>query len=74
MKAYIHFDRDALDKAEAFEDTVDKITNRMADNHIVRLNNGVCSPLVGAQYLSLSMNAERVADHFMNIAHTIKAF
>lgn len=74
MKAYIDFDRDALDKAEEFEDQVDKITNRMADNHIIRLNDGVCSPLVGAQYLSLSMNAERIADHFMNIAHTIKAF
>ncbi len=74
MKAYIDFDKEALDKAEEFEDKIDKITNRMADNHIIRLNDGVCSPLVGAQYLSLSMNAERIADHFMNIAHTIKSF
>ena len=74
MKAYIDFDMDALEKAETFEELVDRITNRMADNHIVRLNDSVCSPLVGAQYLSLAMNAERVADHFMNIAHTIKAF
>ena len=74
MKAYIDFDTDALNMAEECEDQVDNIANRMADNHIIRLNDGVCSPLVGAQYLSLSMNAERVADHFMNIAHTIKAF
>ena len=72
MKAYIDFDKNALDKAEEFENQVDNITNRMEDNHIIRLNDGVCSPLVGAQYLSLSINAERIADHFMNIAHTIK--
>ena len=74
MKAYSDVDRAALSKANSIEDMVDDMTNQMEENHIKRLSEGICTPSVGAQYLSLSSNSERVADHFINVAKTIKQF
>lgn len=56
------------------EDEVDNITNEMADNHIDRLERGECTPEVGAQYLSLVANIERIADHYVNVARAAKNF
>lgn len=73
VTAYRECDRRALEEALRIEECVDGVTARMAENHIRRMGEGVCTPEVGAQYLSLSANAERVADHFINVAKTIKA-
>ena len=72
MQAYIKNDQKALDLAFETEDMVDTVTAEMADNHIQRLGSGVCTADVGAQYLSLSSDAERIADHFINVAKMIK--
>ena len=40
---------------------------RTLDNHIKRLNEGKCSASVGAQYLKLSSDVERIGDHLINI-------
>jgi phosphate:Na+ symporter len=74
IQAYRDGDLEALYIANVIEDEVDNITNKMGANHIQRLNDGVCTPDVGAQYLSLSANAERVADHFINVGKTIKEY
>ena len=73
IKAYITGDGEALALAFEAEDEVDIITSEMADNHIRRLSEGICTADVGAQYLSLSSDAERVADHFINVGKSIKA-
>ena len=72
IKAYISSDTKALQLAYEAEDEVDIITSEMADNHIRRLSEGVCTADVGAQYLSLSSDAERVADHFINVGKAIR--
>lgn len=72
MKAYVNADLDSLNDANAIEEKVDDITDEMCENHITRLRNGECTPDVGAQYLSLASDSERVADHFINIAKCIK--
>lgn len=72
MKAYIDSDIAELNEAERIEDTVDDLTNEMTASHIRRLGEGVCTPTVGARYISLASNAERVADHFINVAETVK--
>lgn len=74
MAAYVNLDFDALHNAEQIEDEIDRITARMEDNHIKRMNEGICTPMVGAQYMSLASNAERIADHFMNVGKCIKEF
>lgn len=72
MNAYTNRDFDELALADSIEENVDEMTNEMTRNHIRRLNEGVCTPSVGAQYLSLSSNVERVADHMINVAKTIR--
>ncbi len=72
MKAYSENDMFSLGQADAVEEEVDNFTKMMEDKHIERLAEGICSPTVGSQYLSLSSNAERVADHLMNVGKTIR--
>ena len=74
MTAYIKHDFHALEETNKIEDEIDKITARMESNHITRLEEGICTPIVGAHYLSLSSNAERVADHLVNVAKTIEEY
>ena len=74
MKAYVAKDFLALAEADKIEDQIDDLTDQMAENHIKRLADGTCTPDVGAHYLSLCSNAERVADHFINVGKTIRDF
>lgn len=71
MKAYVNSDAASLDEANVIEDEIDDITETMGANHIERLRAGDCTPDVGAQYLSLASNSERVADHFINVGKSI---
>ena len=71
-KAYVDQDYDALNEAYEIEDRIDDVTDRMADNHIARISDGICSTSAGAEFLSLTSDAERVADHFINMGKTIK--
>jgi len=72
VAAYEHEDFAALEAAGVIEEETDDFTKEMEDNHIVRLTNGTCTPGVGAQYLALSSNAERIADHLFNVAKSIR--
>ena len=54
-------------KAKAVEEQIDTLTGSMADKHIERLNAGICSANVGAQYLKLASDVERIGDHLINI-------
>ena len=72
MTAYQNEDFDALDKANVIEEEIDDYTRSMEEGHIARMEKGICTPSVGAQYLELSSNAERMADHMINIAKSIR--
>ncbi|MCH5156719.1 MAG: Na/Pi cotransporter family protein [Clostridiales bacterium] len=72
MKGYKEHDRKALSEANDIEDNVDDFTAAMGKHHVKRLREGVCTPEVGAQYLSLSTSVERIADHLINVAQTVK--
>ena len=71
-KAYHDNDIKALECAYLIEDNIDDLTDEMERNHIQRLIDGTCTPQVGAEYLSLAKNAERIADHLINVGNTIK--
>ena len=73
LTAYTDGNWKALKDVYAVEEKVDAFTGRMAEKHIERLSEGKCTPEVGAQYLSLSAGVERIADHFVNVAKTVKA-
>lgn len=72
LVAYHKLDLEALDRANRIEDEIDDYTEQMERNHIERLVRGVCTPSVGAEYLSLAQNSERVADHLTNMGKTIR--
>lgn len=72
MQAYHKLDMTALGLANQIEDEVDQLTDEMERNHIQRLALGICKPQAGTEYISLAQNSERVADHLINVAKTIR--
>ncbi|MGN1046760.1 MAG: Na/Pi cotransporter family protein, partial [Candidatus Cryptobacteroides sp.] len=72
IEAYTKCDRDIMKEAHAIEQEIDNITTLMAEKHIARLNEGVCTAEVGAEYLALASDMERIADHIYNVAKSVK--
>ena len=72
MQAYHKLDLEALERANQIEEEIDEYTEQMEHNHIDRLVKGVCTPSVGAEYLSLAKNSERIGDHLTNVGKTIR--
>ena len=73
ISAYNLEDLNTLEKANVVEEEIDDFTKQMEEGHIKRMEKGICTPSVGAQYLELSSNAERMADHMINIAKSIRS-
>ncbi len=73
ITAYRTEDLTVMAEANVIEEQIDDFTKMMEDNHISRLSAGVCTPNVGAHYLELSSNTERIADHLINVAKSIRS-
>ncbi len=72
--AYEHTNEDALEAAYDIEEQVDVITAEMAENHVRRLNEGTCTLDVGSEFLSMTSDSERVADHLINMGKVIRLY
>lgn len=72
VRAYLKNDRRSFEEAVSLEDRMNQLTDRMAKQHVKRLNEDFCDPEVGAQYLTFLSSVERSADHFFNMAQTIQ--
>ncbi len=70
--AYRDNSEEALRRAYDIEQNVDDTTDAMTDHHISRLADGTCRASVGAEFLSLTSDVERIADHFINVGRTIR--
>jgi len=53
------------------EDEIDHLQRVFEVNHVRRLENKICNPLVGIIFVDILRNLERVADHATNIANVI---
>lgn len=53
------------------EDLIDKMERKFRKKHIMRLNEGVCSPQAGIVFVDLVSNLERIGDHAVNIAEAV---
>jgi phosphate:Na+ symporter len=53
------------------EDEIDNLQKVFEANHVRRLENKICNPLVGIIFVDILRNLERVADHSTNIANAI---
>ncbi|MBQ7978406.1 MAG: hypothetical protein IJ248_01435, partial [Candidatus Methanomethylophilaceae archaeon] len=65
--AYTETSEPALEEAYDIEEHVDIITEQMAQNHVTRLNEGICTLDVGSEFLAMTSDSERVADHLINM-------
>lgn len=74
MGAYTDEDMGKMAQANVIEEQIDDFTKMMEDNHVARMNAGVCTPSVGVHYLELSSDTERIADHLINVAKSIRSF
>lgn len=74
MKTHKEDTLDYIDKVNEYEESVDRQKEEMGEHHIERMNKGECTPEVGAIYLSLASNAERVADHMTNVAYAVRSY
>jgi len=74
VEAYKNENLSALEDANKIEDMIDDYAKKMEDCHIERLGSGACTPNTGAHYLELSSDTERIADHLINFAKSIRIF
>ncbi len=74
LKVYGDGDKHSYEQVFALEEKIDELTDTMAEKHIKRLENNECTTEVGARFLSLSSDVERIADHYVNVAKSIKSF
>ena len=65
------FENDDVQKAaqvEPLEEIIDVMVERLRDQHILRLKDGICSIDTGVVFLDVLNNAERISDHCSNVA------
>ena len=65
------FEGDDTQKAmqvEPLEEVIDVMVERLRDQHIRRLKDGVCSIDTGVVFLDVLNNVERISDHCSNVA------
>lgn len=68
------FENNDIIKAEsimAIESRIDSLENELRASHIRRLNSSGCGATVGAMYLDIISNFERIGDHATNIAEVV---
>lgn len=57
--------------ASLIEDEIDDMASTMNVNHIDRLDQGLCGADLGAKFISIASDIERIADHLINVSKTI---
>ncbi len=72
--AYSESNEAALEEAYDIEEHIDVITQEMAENHVKRLNEGICTLDVGSEFLAMTSDSERVADHLINMGKVIRLY
>ena len=72
MRIYDKGDRTRFAEAERIEEEIDILTDKMAEEDVRRVDQGVFSAVASSQYLELASDMERIADHLVNVADTVK--
>ncbi len=65
-------DMSLLPEADRLEDRIDASRKRLIDEHIERLNAGICKPECSGVFINLVSNIERLGDHLTYIVYTVK--
>lgn len=67
-EAFSNDDQHAAARVEPLEETIDLMCERLRNQHIGRLKDGVCVIDTGVIFLDVLNNIERISDHCSNIA------
>ncbi|MCI8478525.1 MAG: Na/Pi cotransporter family protein [Oscillospiraceae bacterium] len=65
-------DTNLLLQVDQVENSVDAYRKKLIDNHIKRLNLGMCKPESSGVFINLVSNLERLGDHLTYIAYTVQ--
>jgi phosphate:Na+ symporter len=71
LQALDHNDKIAAEHVVKKEEEIDKMERKLRKQHILRLNEGVCSGQAGIVYVDIVSNLERIGDHAVNIAEAV---
>lgn len=66
--SYFNVDEALAFTVEPLEEVIDDMQERLKNQHIERLQAGVCSVQAGISFLEILSNFERISDHCSNIA------
>ncbi len=68
VKAYENDNIEMARQIEPLEDVIDSLRLELKNRHVLRLNEGVCTPELGFIYMEMLSDFERISDHCSNIA------
>ena len=72
VHAFSHRDFIVLERIASIEEEVDAMKDSLGASHIERLNSGDCAVERGTYFFAAISGLERIADHLINIAFSIK--
>lgn len=73
IKALETNDRNLASTVATMDDVLDRMEKDLRNQHIRRLNQGICYPASGVVFLDLLSHLERVGDHAVNVAESVMA-
>jgi len=71
INAFQKKDKLSAEKALEIEDKLNKLQVELKENHIQRVNNGICNLLSGIVFVDFIDNMEKIGDHLTNIAQGV---
>ncbi|MFE8703174.1 Na/Pi cotransporter family protein [Cytobacillus sp. FJAT-54145] len=71
LQALDHKDKDSARLVVTKEEQIDKMERKLRKQHILRLNEGLCTGQAGIVYVDIISNLERIGDHAVNIAEAV---
>lgn len=71
IDCFKHYNKEKARTVRGVEERIDGLEKELRASHIRRLNTGICNATVGAIFLDVISNFERIGDHAVNVAEII---
>lgn len=71
LQSLDHRDKELARHVIKNEEQIDKMERKLRKQHILRLNEGLCTGQAGIVYVDIISNLERIGDHAVNIAEAV---
>jgi len=71
IDCFKHYNKEKARTVRGVEERIDSLEKELRASHIRRLNTGICNATVGAIFLDVISNFERIGDHAVNVAEIV---